>query len=140
MTAAVLLAALRRRGIEVIANNGTICARPRARLTDVDPVALRQHKAEVLTLLDNECDERGAGLPASPCEACGLPLTWVEDWPTAGERRWLCLACAGRPVSSLEAVYASLTPAERRRPLDEASAGDPLARILLTLVPVSGAA
>jgi hypothetical protein len=75
VTAAVLLAVLRRRGIEVIANNGTIRARPRARLTDVDRVALRQHKADVLTLLDTECDERGAGLPASPCEACGLPLT-----------------------------------------------------------------
>jgi hypothetical protein len=148
VTAPVLLAALRRRGIEVIANNGTIRARPRARLTDVDRAALRQHKAAVLAALRAEAsrattaaDDRWAdGVPDAPCGLCGSPLAWVEDWPTPGEARWLCPRCAGQSVPSLEAVYASLSVDEGRRLLDEARAGDPLARLLLTLVPVSGAA
>jgi hypothetical protein len=145
VTAAVLLAALRRRGIEVIANNGTIRARPRARLTDVDRAALRQHKAAVLAALRAEASRATTAadddVPDGPCGLCGhQPLAKVRAWPVSGAARWLCLACAGRPVPSLEAVYTSLTPGERRRLLDEARAGDPLARILLTLVPVSGAA
>jgi hypothetical protein len=54
---------------------------------------------------------------------------------TAKARAWARLT-----VPSLEAVYASLSAEEHRRLLDEAQAGDPVARLVLALAPVSGAA
>jgi hypothetical protein len=143
-----LLETLRTRGVEFTVAGDRLRFRPAAAVTPDELAALRAHKAAVLRVLRAETAPPTSaagtwadGVADGPCGLCGhQPLAEVHDWPTAGERRWLCLACAGRPVPSLEAVYASLTPAERRRLLDEASAGDPLALLLLTLVPVSGAA
>jgi hypothetical protein len=51
-----------------------------------------------------------------------------------GEGRWLCLRCVARPASTLAAVHAGLTDAERRQLRTEADGGDSLARLLLRLV------
>jgi hypothetical protein len=148
VSVAELLETLRTRGVEFTAAGDRLRFRPAAAVTPDELAALRAHKAALLRVLRAETARPlSAGgdwaddVPDSPCGLCGhRPLAKVHGWPTAGESRWLCLACASRPVSSLEAVYASLTSGERRRFLAEASAGDPLARLLLTLVPVSGAA
>lgn len=150
MTPAALIADLEARGVRLTAVGPRLRVdAPRGVLTAADRQALVQQKPAVLAALRAEgsrastaTDENwGDGVPDGPCGLCGhQPLAWVEDWPCAGEARWLCLACTGRPVPSLEAVYASLSPDERRRLLREAEAGDLLARLLLTLVPVSGAA
>ena len=113
-----------------------------------DREALVLHKPTVLAALRSGVSRATAttdgwadGVLDSPCGLCGhQPLAEVQDWPIAGERRWVCLHCVAPPVPSFEAAFASLTPLERRRLLDEARAGDPLARLLLTLVPLSGAA
>ena len=86
-------------------------------------------------------DDKADSVPDGACGLCGhQPLTAVRDWPVSGTARWLCLACAVRPVPSLEAVYASLTPAERQRLVEEARAGDVLSKLLLKLPPAAGAA
>jgi hypothetical protein len=149
MTAVELVAALRRRGVELVTDGDRLGVRPARSLTAEERAALIACKAEVLAVLRTE--QRPAtqtpdsgwpeDLPDGPCGLCGYqPLAEVRDWPVPGAARWLCLACGGRPAPSLEAVYASLSVDERRRLLAEAEAGDPLARLLLTLVPVSGAA
>jgi hypothetical protein len=144
VTAGELVASLRRRGVELLTDGTRLGVRPAGQLRPDERAALVARKAEVLALLRAEREPEDScadDVPDAPCGLCGhQPLAEVRDWPVPGAARWLCLACAGRPVSSLEAVYASLTPDERRRLLDEASAGDPPARLLLTLVPVSGAA
>ena len=149
MTAGELVAALRRRGVELLTDGDRLGVRPAGQLRPEERAALVAAKADVLALLRAEQqpttrthgDGWADGVPDAPSGLCGhQPRVEVRDWPVAGAARWLCLACAGRPVPSLEAVYASLTPDERRRLLEEARAGDPLARLLLTLVPVSGAA
>jgi len=67
-----------------------------------------------------------------PCGLCGhQPLAEVHDWPTAGERRWVCLRCVARPASTLAVVNAGLTDFERRQLRTDAYGGDPLARLLL---------
>jgi hypothetical protein len=148
MTAGELMGALRRRGVELLTDGDRLGVRPAGQLRPEERAALVACKAEVLALLQAERqpaltmpeDSCADDVPDASCGLCGhQPLVEVRDWPVAGATRWLCLACAGRPVPSLEAVYASLTPAERRRLLAEGRAGDPLSRLLLTLVPVSGA-
>ena len=147
MRPAILLERFRSRGVQLEAHG------PRLHyigsVTAEDLMLLREHKPELLALLWKKQqpaiakpdDDWADGVPDGPCGLCGhQPLTEVRDWPVAGAARWLCLACAGRPVPSLEAVYASLSVDDRGRLLDEARAGDLLARLLLTLVPVSGAA
>jgi hypothetical protein len=117
-------------------------------LTVADREALLAHKPAVLAALRAQAshapsadDSWADGVPDGPCGLCGhQPLAEVRDWPVPGAARWLCLECTAWPVLSLEVVYASLSLDERRRLLDEARAGDPLARLLLTIVPVSGAA
>jgi len=146
---AQLVAGLRRRGIELLlADDGRIGVRPAGRLTPEERAALIANKPAVVAALRAELSRvttavvnRWAdGVPDAPCGLCGSPLAWVEDWPAAGEARWLCPHCAGQPAPSLETVYASLSADERRRLLDEAKAGDPMARLVLALAPVSGAA
>src|SRR5262249_55243047 len=54
-------------------------------------------------------DSWADGVPDGPYALCGhQPLAEVRDWPTAGERRWLCLRCVG-PVLTLADVHAGLT-------------------------------
>jgi TubC N-terminal docking domain len=149
-TVADLIAGLRRRGVELLtADDGRLGVRPAGQLTPEERAALVARKAEVLALLRAEqrpvraqpSDRWADDVPEGPCGLCWhQPLAEVRDWPVPGAARWLCLTCAVRPVLSLEAVYASLSVDERRRLLDEARAGDPLARVLLRFVPVSGAA
>jgi hypothetical protein len=149
MTGRALVADLRARDVRLtVAGDRVHVDAPRGVLTAADRAALRRHKAQVLRVLGAEtarptsaAGDWADGVSDGPCGLCRhQPLAEVHDWPTAGERRWLCLACADRSVPSLEAVYASLSVDERGRLLDEARAGDPLARLLLTVVPVSGAA
>jgi hypothetical protein len=73
-------------------------------------------------------------MPDGPCGVCGHPLTWVEDWPVAGQGRWLCLRCAARPTVTLAEAYDTLNPDERARLEDEAAAGDDLAREIVNLL------
>ena len=71
-------------------------------------------------------------VPPGPCGLCGAPLAWVEDWPTAGEARWLCPRCASFPTTTLAAVFAQLTPREQDRLEAEGAQGDGLARAVLS--------
>jgi hypothetical protein len=117
-------------------------------LAATDRDALVQHKPAILAALRVEpsratvaiVDDWADGVPAGSCGLCGHKLREVRDWPTAGESRRLCLACAGRPALALETVYASLTPAERQRLVDEARVADGLGQLLLKLVPSAGMA
>jgi hypothetical protein len=144
------MADLEERGVRLTAVGETLRVdAPRGVLTATDRQMLLAHKPAVLAALRAPAssattatdDSWADGVPDGPCGLCGhQPLAEGRDWPIAGERRWVCLHCVAQPVPSFEAAFASLTPLERRRLLDEARAGDPLARLLLTLVPVSGAA
>jgi hypothetical protein len=150
MTPTALIVDLEARGVRLMAVGQTLRVdAPRGVLTTADREALRAHKAAILAVLRVDAPRATAAaddswadcVPDGPCGLCGhQPLAEVRDWPVPGAARWLCLACAVRPVPSLEAVYASLSVDEHRRLVDEARAGDPLARVLLRLVPVSGAA
>src|SRR5262249_38377081 len=71
-------------------------------------------------------DRWAAGIPAGPCMLCGRPMTWVEDWPTAGENRWLCPTCAAWPPLALAEVFAGLTAEERTRFEAEVASGEHL--------------
>jgi len=144
-----LVATLRRRGVELLTDGDRLGIRPAGQLRPEERAALLARKAEVLALLRAERqpaltmrdDSWSDDVPDGPCGLCGhQPLAELLEWPVPGVARWFCLECTTRPVLSLEAVYASLSVDDRRRLLDEARAGDPLARLLLTLVPVSGAA
>jgi hypothetical protein len=139
-----LVATLRARGVALEARGDRVRLVPADRVQPAELAALRARKAEVLALLKCEAatdDSWADGVPDGPCGLCGHhPLAEVRGWPMPGAAGWLCLACAGGPVPSFEAVYASLSVDERGRLLDEARAGDPLARLLLTLVPMSGVA
>lgn len=54
-------------------------------------------------------------VPGSPCQLCGQPLSLVEDWPEAGQARWLCPTCAAAAPPSLRHVYEALSGADRTR-------------------------
>jgi hypothetical protein len=150
VTAAELIADLEVRGVRLMAVGQTLRVdAPRGVLTAADRRELLAQKPALLAELRAKASRATTapdgiwadGVPDGPCGFCGhQPLAEVPDWPVPGAVRWLCPVCVARPVPSLEAVYASLSADERRRLLAEAQAGDPLARLLLTLVPVSGAA
>jgi hypothetical protein len=147
---AALITDLEVRGVRLMAVGETLRVdAPRGVLTAADRKALLAHKPAILAKLRADASRASTatehswadGVPDGPCGLCGhQPPAEVRDWPAPGAVCWLCLACAVRPAPSLEAVYASLSVDEGGRLLDEARAGDPLARLLLTLVPVSGAA
>jgi hypothetical protein len=126
--------------LRVDAPRGVLTATDRAALVECKPALLATLRAEASRVTTDADDRWADGVPDAPCGLCGSPLAWVEDWPTPGEARWLCPRCVGQPAPSLEAVYASLSVDERRRLLDEAKTGDPMARLVLVLARVSGAA
>jgi len=137
MTPTILLESFRSRGVRLEAQG--LRLHYVGSVTAEDLTLLRTHKAELLTLLRAEHqpamttpgDNWADNVPHGPCGLCGAPLAWVEDWPTAGEVRWLCLRCAAQPAPSLRAVFATLTPEERQRLADERDASDPLAVAVL---------
>jgi hypothetical protein len=115
-------------------------------LTPEERAALVSRKAEVLALLRAEhrpartepSDRCADDVPDGLCGRCGSPLACVEDWPMAGEARWLCPTCAAWPAPSLAEVFQTLTAAERRRLDAEAADGDALARAVLRALAGSG--
>src|SRR5262249_20379395 len=138
MTPAILLDSLRSRGVQLEAHG------PRlhyiGNVTAEDLTLLREYKGELLALLRNKQqaaiaqpdDGWADGLPDGPCGLCGhQPLAWVEDWPTAGENRWLCPTCAAWPAPALAEVFARLTADERQRFDAEIASGDHLSVALL---------
>ena len=138
MTPAILLDSLRSRGVQLEAQG------PRlhyiGKVTAEDLMLLREYKTALLALLGNkqqpaiaQPDEGWvAGMADGPCGLCGhQPLAWVEDWPTAGENRWLCPTCAAWPTSTLAEVFAGLTAAERHRLDAEVANGDHLSVVIL---------
>ncbi len=163
MTAATLLADLRRRGVRLHADGHTLRWRARQGvLSDADRNVLVEYKAAILDLLQAE----GVGQPVAPCALCGgTAWTWEPGWHRDHHRRddhddhddvehhgadhavhddhaagqpepvrggWVCHTCIARPVPTLAAVAASLTPAERARLQAEADAGDRLGRMVLS--------
>lgn len=107
VTAAALVADLRRRGIRLEAAGDRLRYAPKDALSPADVEALRAVKADVLRLLtDPDVDDVAA--PGGPCGLCWSPLAYVEGWPTAGEARWLCPSCAAQPAPSMVAVLAGL--------------------------------
>jgi hypothetical protein len=108
-------------------------------LTKDDRDALTMHKAAVLALL--RAEEQRTMTPSEgswadnvrygPCGLCGSQLAWVEDWPCAGEARWLCPSCAAWPAPSLTEAFAGLTADERQRLDTEVARGDHLAVVVL---------
>jgi TubC N-terminal docking domain len=128
-TAAELVASFSRRGIRLaLAADGIRYEAPRGAFTSADRRAVGEHRAEIVELLRAEAE-----LPISdgPCGRCASPLHWVEGWPTAGEARWLCPACAAWPAPALAEVFAGLTTAEQRQLDVEAAHGDALAVAML---------
>jgi hypothetical protein len=105
-------------------------------MTDEDWSTVAANKPALISLLRGETDltadtEVTTDLPDGPCQLCGALVVWIENWPGSGERGWLCLACAARPVPTLIEVFATLTLDERQRLDAEAAAGDDLARAIL---------
>src|SRR5262245_21418936 len=141
MTPAILLETFRSRGVQLEAQGSRLHYVGSVSVEDL--TLLREHKADLLAVLRAEhqptsttSDDHWADdVSAGPCGLCGhQPLGEVQDWPTAGERRWVCLRCAARPVPTLAAVHAGLTDAERRQLCTEADDGDFLARRLLGML------
>jgi len=149
MTHGALRADLEARGVRltVIGQKLRVDA-PKGTLTQADRDALVHHKPVLLAALRAEAphaigatdDDWADGMPDGPCGLCGhQPLAEVQDWPMAGERRWLCLRCLAQPVGTLADVHARLTDPERRQLRTEADDGDPLAQLLIGL-PAEGTA
>jgi hypothetical protein len=148
MTAPELVVALEARGIRlaVVGDRLRVDA-PAGAVTTADRETLLQHKPALLAVLRTKRspattadDSRADGVPDGPCGLCGhQPLAEVQDWPMAGECRWLCLRCLAQPVLTLADVHARLTDPERRQLRTEADDGDPLAQLLLGL-PAEGTA
>ena len=114
-------------------------AAPAGALSAADRQILGARKAELLGTLrhqNQETDLDRTGVPSSPspCQACGAPFSWAENWPTTGEGRWLCVTCAAWPPASLAGTWGRLTKDERDRLRRDAHAGDSLARVILTKV------
>jgi hypothetical protein len=131
MTAQALRDRLRAKGVRLsLRRDGQLEAAPRSRLGEADRADVRVHLAALKALLRAEAGEEEETLdpPDASCALCRQPLIWVEDWPEPSEHRWLCLACAARPIPTLADVYAALTTDERHRLDAEAAGGDDLAR------------
>jgi len=141
VTPAALMADLEARGVRLAAMGERLRVdAPRGALTATDRDALVRYKPALLAALRAEAwgtvtaadDSWSDGVRDGPCGLCGhQPLAEVHDWPTAGERRWVCLRCVARPASTLAVVNAGLTDFERRQLRTDAYGGDPLARLLL---------
>lgn len=130
MTAAVLLADLRARGVRLAAVGARLRVEaPRGVLTEADREALAAHKTAVLAELRD--DGWADGVPDGPCGLCGGVLAWVRDWPTAGDARWLCPTCAAWPAPRLADVFAQLRGEERQRLEVDAARGDAAAVAVL---------
>src|SRR4029450_127208 len=115
MTALQLVERLRGRGGELVPAGNRVRFRPVDLVTEAECAALRALKPDVLQLLADEGTKPTAGeapVPTGPCGLCGGILAWVQDWPTAGECRWLCPTCASWPARSLAEVFATLTSEE----------------------------
>jgi len=125
MSAARLVADLGRRGIRLgLTADGIRYEAPIGALTTSDRKAIGTHRAALMDLLRAA---NGTTAPSSPCQLCGGVLGFVEDWPSAGDKGWLCAACPARPAPTLAEVFASLSDAERTRFRGEVVAGDRLA-------------
>lgn len=139
VTPAELVRDLRRRGVELLTDGDRLGVRPAGQLRPEERAALVAAKADVLALLRAEQqpttrthgDGWADGVPDTLCGLCGSPLAWVEDWPSAGEARWLCPTCATWPASALAEVFAGLTADERHRFDAEVANGDHLAVTVL---------
>lgn len=87
-----LLAAVAARGGRAWAEGGDLhIAAPRAALRPAEIAALRDHKAEILSLLAAERPVRApcsANRPYRRCAACGR-----NAWSSAGRPRWYCGHC-----------------------------------------------
>jgi hypothetical protein len=138
MTPALLLDSLRSRGVHLEAHG--LRLHYIGNVTDEDLTLLREYKAELLALLRNKQQAAIAhpdygwalGTADALCGLCGSqPLAWVEDWPTAGENRWLCPTCAAWPTPALAEVFAGLTGDERHRFDTEVASGDRLSVAVL---------
>jgi hypothetical protein len=124
-----VLAELRARGVRLeIVPGGIRYHAPSGRLTSADRAALTANRTALRELLRDEAEDP---VPSGPCGLCGFPLAWVEDWPSAGEARWLCPPCAAWPAPSLAEVYQTLTGEERQRLDAEAAQGDELAAAVI---------
>ena len=139
MTPATLLDGLRSRGVHLEAHGPRL--HYSGNVTAEDLTLLREYKAELLTLLRNKQQPAIAqpddgftnGVPDGPCGLCRhQPLAWVEDWPTAGESRWLCPTCAAWPPRALAEAFAGLTTHERQRLDAEIANGDGLSVAVLS--------
>ena len=128
-TAVELVASFTRRGIRLaLAADGIQYEAPRGAFTSADRMAVAKHRTEIVEFLRAEAE---LPVPDGPCGLCAAPLRWVEGWPTAGEARWLCPACAAWPAPALAEVFAGLTAAEHRQLDAEAAHGDALAVAVL---------
>jgi hypothetical protein len=131
MTPAAFLEALVARGVRLEVRDGRLQVdAPVGELTAGDREALGAHKPGLVALLRHE-EPATFDVLGAACGLCGGPFTWVVDWPTTGEHRWLCLACAAHPVPTLGELFDLLSADERGRLEGEAAAGDDLARALL---------
>lgn len=138
MSTALLLRDLTTRGVRLAAKGDRLrIEAPAGVLTPADRAALAAHKHDLVELLARDAwaaDLERTGVPGSPCQACRSPLSWVEDWPTAGDGRWLCATCAAWPPKTLAETWATLTASARQQLHHDADHGDDLARRILVEV------
>ena len=98
---------LRGRGIAIEAIHGRLKASPASALTDADRVALREYKAQLLTLCASSSTPKGPAarhrtvptshepIPIIPCPDCGGRRWRLRDTPaSAGGWLWRCATCA----------------------------------------------
>src|SRR5262245_3684731 len=119
-----LLAQLRLDGFTVEREHGNLrLTGPRTAVSADLQATIAAHKAGLLVVLERE---------EVPCQACGaIAWRWVNDWPVAGEARWLCEECLRYSSPDL-AVLAAGLPGDDRARLDlEAMDGDALANLVL---------
>jgi hypothetical protein len=99
MTADTLLMRLGRLGVSVQADGADLRLRPASAIPAALLVELRQHKAQLLTLLTMPAVPADRGtLPAGPCPFCGLGLWWrVSACEPGGPGQWACERCEPPP-------------------------------------------
>lgn len=112
MTAASLVAGLRRGGFQVRVSESKLVVSPRSRPSGADRAALAEHRVAILNLLQAEGVATVAG---GRCGLCGGVLAWVEGWPALGVSAWLCSRCASRAAPTLAEVFAELTAQSHRK-------------------------